>query len=332
MCGLRLAWQQVPEVRRAPDGHAFYTGIERCGSVWECPVCASIIQERRAAELRVIGERHRQNGGELYLATLTLTHQAGDPLRPLRRRVAHSWRRVQGGRAWLGVVADFGLAWWVRALEVTEGPHGWHPHLHVLIGTRAPLEERAERGLLAFLRARWGDEIVRSGWPRPSHEHGVTLVRCTREDYVAKLVRELVAGRKGGRPAPDGARRRTPWEILEDVADYERPADVARWREYAEEMHGARQLTWGGELKNPAARAAAGVPDQTDLELVDAEDYQAAETLYTFGAKSWRYIARRPDLQAGILDDAENYPDPVDAREAIWRRCRAALGRSWIPF
>ena len=52
-------------------GTASYGGLQTCGSVWTCPVCAAKIAERRRVELLDAMELHKAQGGAVYLLTLT---------------------------------------------------------------------------------------------------------------------------------------------------------------------------------------------------------------------------------------------------------------------
>ena len=57
-------------------GTAHYSGLQTCGSVWSCPICAAKITERRRLEVQDAINQHRQAGGEVQLLTLT-TPMAG---------------------------------------------------------------------------------------------------------------------------------------------------------------------------------------------------------------------------------------------------------------
>ena len=50
-------------------GTASYGGLQTCGSVWTCPVCAAKIAERRRVELLDAMELHKAQGGAVYLLT-----------------------------------------------------------------------------------------------------------------------------------------------------------------------------------------------------------------------------------------------------------------------
>lgn len=121
------------------EGRARWDGVQRCGSVWECPTCQARIKAHRAEEITYCVESHGRE--RVAFLTLTVRHGLGNDLLKLRQGVADAWRATTRGAAWKRFGAAMG--WWgtVRALEVTHGENGWHPHLHLL----AFLERRLDR-------------------------------------------------------------------------------------------------------------------------------------------------------------------------------------------
>ena len=338
-CGRRRAFapggQREVEIRLGLKGRAFYAGLLRCGSVWECPVCMHGIQHERGAQLRHLLERNRDKGGAAYMLTLTLPHDQGDELRPMRRHVARAWRYVQTGAPWKRLTARLGLVGTCRALEVTHGPNGWHPHLHVLVLVRAPLLAPVQGELLEYIRRRWVDAITRPNpdnskqYRAPSVQHGVTLTESHQDEYLAKLglADELAGDVKSGR----GEGHRTPLELLLGAARGVL-RDVALWAEYAREIRGARKLTWGGELGSVAGRAAYGLTEQTDLELAGMEERQPALLVAVVEPKLWdTVVSRDVALQLRLLRCAEDLPPPA-AQDRILRELDLAQGLIPCPF
>lgn len=322
------------------EGSAFLRGLVTCASVWECPVCALGIAHGRSEELRELVDRHRARGGAAYLATFTLPHDVGDELEEMRRHVSRAWQFVQSGAPWKRWRARLELVGSVRAMELTHGASGWHPHLHVLLlpGRVWTEGERAE--LLAWLLERWRRAIARptkSGkrYRIPSDAHGVTLTDSHRSDYIAKLglADELTAGAwtKTARGV-----NRTPFRILADLTDAiarregktaTAKRDAALWDEYAREMWGARQLTFSKGLRERYA-----VAEQTDLELATAEEKRPADVLFTFESADWdTVLARKPRVLCRMLEAAESLPPP-DAVDRIIRLLDRAKGLQPVPF
>jgi hypothetical protein len=254
----------------------------------------------RAEEVRRIATAHRATGGALYLVTLTLPHDQGDRLEPLRRAVADSFRYVRSGDAWLKKKKAIDYVGEVRALEVTVGAHGWHPHLHVLLFTARELTDAELADLRAYYLERWSRRVVKFGYRAPSAEYGVTVVESRRDDYLTKmgLADELAKGAtKVGR-----GEGRTPFQVLADFADTGDVADLDRWREWTEGMHGARQLTWSVGLRE---RYTVEV-EKTDTEVVADGDGEAEEQVARVSNDEWCLLVRAdPDVIWQLLDLAE---------------------------
>jgi hypothetical protein len=291
----------------------------------------------RAEELKTLLERHRAKRGAAYMLTCTLPHDVGDELRPMRRHVARAWQSVQSGAPWKRWKKRIGFFGSVRALEVTSGVSGWHPHLHILILTEGKLRERTQEEFVAFVLARWRQAITRPNkdngaeYREPTAEHGVTLTESHRDDYIAKLglADEIVngtlkTGRHGGR---------TPLQILHDVTFAvgsvpEQRRSARLWLEYADEMYGARQLTWSKGL-----REAYDVPEQTELELASAEDRESAETWYTFADSEWTdLMADNFALQLKFKTLALESSSAADFTERVLKLLDCARGLPAVPF
>jgi len=290
----------------------------------------------RADEVRTLLDNHRKTGGAAYMLTNTGPHDMDDELRPTRRHVARSWQFVQGGAPWKRWKKRIGFVGSVRALEVTYGQSGWHPHLHILILTERKLSERTQKEFVAFVLARWQKAFTRPNkdnghvYREPTAEHGVTLTESHRDDYIAKLglADEVVSGalkegRHGGK---------TPLQLLHDVtfgigSESEQRRSVRLWLEYAEEMHGARQLTWSKGL-----RERYDVPEQTELELASSEETSAYREVYEFEHEDWDgLIARNLPLREQIKRLPVDYP-VEELTERLLRLLDCARGLPAVPF
>jgi hypothetical protein len=117
-----------------------------CGQGHVCPSCASWRSWTLATALRSVVEAARTSGEVAGLALVTLTHRdiPGRSLREELGRLLRAWHAMTRGRA--------GMEWrarvpsWFYGVEVTRGQegkrgdlgHGWHAHLHVIIGADSP--------------------------------------------------------------------------------------------------------------------------------------------------------------------------------------------------
>ena len=247
------------QIQRGEDGKPHFSGLETCSSVWACPVCAAIIMAERAHEVTSFANSWREQGGETYMLTCTISHGMGDNLRLMREGLAHAWRRFWQGRAGQERRRAMGIEHTIRAVEVTHGPNGWHPHVHTFLGTNRKLcdADRYEIAVAwqAAVRAVLGSDH------EPNLENGVHLTESIHAEYLAKLGLEtahiLSKQARGG--------HRTSWQIMHDAVAGDAES-VGLWRQYTQSMHGARQLTWSRGTKRWARLA-----ERSDEELVDAE-------------------------------------------------------------
>jgi len=263
------------------DGRAGFSGLMRCSSVWSCPVCAATIRSTRAGEVRQAYTWHRSNGGEVLMLTLTVRHGIGDDLKAVRRGVANAWRRVQAGNRWILIRRQCGLVGTVRALEVTHGKNGWHPHLHVLMLVRGGMSDSAKKLLRDRLSVRWQRAVERSLGPGfvPNDAIGCNLTVAHEAEYITKLGLELSdIGKKSARKG-----NRTPWEIAADFHTQPTKRDKAIWMAFSAGMKGARMLTWSNGLRDAAGLNA----ELSDEEIVAQEEAREGDVLCTMDGDTW---------------------------------------------
>ena len=247
------------------EGGARFTGTETCGSVWLCPVCSSKIAEHRRGEIEALlnahidGDRRRWGGmewegykaqpGAVYMLTLTVPHKAWDSLKVMREAVAECWTKVVRGAPWDRWKLKAGVVGAIRAMEVTHGKNGWHPHLHVLLLTK-DLDDDLEAEFRIWLAERWAKMVVKAGLG-DINAHGVDFYRAsqvsTAGGYVAKwgcdseLTKWHVKGAKGA--------NRSPWQLLAAAGEGDKEARM-RWREFSVVFAGTRHITMSHGLRD----------------------------------------------------------------------------------
>ena len=302
-CGRRRIAHEVEVVRRTAMRecgttyqHAYYRGLLRCGSVWECPVCALQIRAERGDELK----RAVDFWGPSNVAMLSLTvrHGFGDDLRATRRGLANSFQRLIRGKPWKCFCRKYGLAHHVRAIEVTHGVHGWHPHVHALLFLETPLSPAELDAATTWLQERWCNCVCRAlGIASVPNDHGVDLRESKRADYLAKFSFELVdPGTKRGR-----GKNRTPFQIATSAATGRSADDETLWATYCSGMRGAKMLTWSQGL-----RAAVELDvEKGDDEVVEGEEQQDAEIIAVISSAAWDGARDRRGLPCAILEAAE---------------------------
>lgn len=318
-----LRWA-IPEkhisILHAPAfGKSFYAGLETCGSVWECPVCAAKISERRRVEVLAAITSHEAAGGAVLLLTLTNSHHYGDNLGELLDGQRQAMRRFWSTKAARKLCEKIGLVGSIRALEVLDGTqnetgnNGWHPHFHILLFV--------DRGHdLAKLRheffALWANSCRLAGLPAPSFRHGVKLEDGSKaKNYVSKwgLEQEMTKGhikkgRRGGR---------TPFDLLRAYQAGDKQAG-ALFVEYANAFKGKRQLHW-----SPGLKAHFAIEEATDLEVAEREE-EEAEHGADLSRHDWQIV-----LQHGARAEILEAHEQGGAYEVA--HCLAILRGDFVP-
>lgn len=285
---------------------AHYSNVQRCGSVWLCPVCAAQISEGRRQELRAGIKMFSKSGGSVYLLTLTNAHNHGDNLAQLlagqKKALAYLW----GDRKPKEHLQSLNKIGHIISTEVTHGKNGWHPHFHVLLFFAQSINIKS---LMLFLALQWQHCCKKAGLKIPSIEHGCDLQDGTyAEQYISKwgLEDEMTKGHiKKGRSGSC-----TPFDLLR-LSEDGCVRSGRLFQQYAVAFKGKRQLSWSRGLK-----ALLLVEETTDEQLATETEKDSVE-VRKIALEIWRLIKRykvRADfLKAVEMDiiDNENRADDL---------------------
>lgn len=284
----------------------FFSGLLQCGSVWICPVCAPKVAAHRAEEVQRGINYWLHVGGGALMVTLTFRHTRFDQLADLMERFPRALRRLKSGRAYQQLQRDFVIAGEIRALEVTHGDNGWHPHTHALGFTHRPLSAVERQHFEVRLYLLWRAACAKEGIGDPTFERGVH-VRPAKDaaDYIAKwgfaqeLTRAHMKQAKG--------KGRTPWQLL---AAYTRGEKRAAWlfREFAQHFKGRRQLYY-----SPGLRQRLGLNEElTEQEILKLPEPEPKELVCAIQPDQWRLVVRYKQ-HAAVLAAAEEGAAAVNA-------------------
>lgn len=278
-------------VYRRQNSSTYYRGLKVCGSVWCCPVCAAKISERRRVELSGAVELWRKTRGQVLLLTLTVPHSFGSVAFELLDSLLAAYRSFTSGKYRLSNLVP-GYAGAVRALEVTHGENGWHPHLHVLVFTEDRAADLAD--LEVKLRDRWARVVMRHKLGA-INTHGLRLDDGSKAaKYAGKwgMAEELTKahvkeGRRGGR---------TPWALLKDYMGGDVQAG-ALFREFVAVFKGRSQLQWSRGLRDLLGLSIEKTDEELATETIQADDLLMAR----IKREDWHLI-RRFNLRGQVLE------------------------------
>ena len=299
LCCRRVLSSDVTVLKK--EDKRSYSGLLICSLPWVCPICASKISNFRRLELSAaIREFMRRLAGTaVWLFTQTFPHKYDSTLSESLEKISVARRKLLNRKVWKKWVRDNGIIGTVRALEVTHGGNGWHPHFHTIffIELEEPMDPFNLMEEEFLLRKEWIKALDDCGLPG-GNEHAATLQDGTRAwNYVAKwgLESELTKshlkdGKKGGRnPLTD---------ILRDIVKgKELKKNYSLFREYADSMKGRSQLLWSRGLKDNLK-----IEDVSD-EIIAETPMEEAEIYATITLEQWRKILKK-GLRGQVLEEA----------------------------
>lgn len=221
------------------------------------------------------------------MVTLTVPHEAGQPLGQLWRSMTLALQAVRSGRAYQQVKADLGIVVSCTAKETTHGPNGWHPHLHLLVFTEKPASADCLFDLLTYTRRAWSAAVQRAGLGRPDPLAGVRVDICySGADaglYLAKCQEHSVGNELArGDLKSAGEGHRLPFEILADLERFGLVSDRDLWAEYEQVMRGKRALVWSRGYREILGMDA----ELTDEEIAAAD--VGGEPVAVLSQDAWR--------------------------------------------
>jgi hypothetical protein len=304
--------------RRKDSSSTYYRGLMVCANVWACPVCSAKISERRRSEIEQAVSLVLNSGGGVYHMLLTIPHTRKDTPLGLVADLLKSYERLCSGKYRLSALVP-GYTGFVRALEVTHGANGWHPHLHVLVFTKDALTDHQVDLMRHVLWGKWDARVTKQTGKPPSRkafsfepavrgafeekdfvETGEDLVHvCPVTGYVTKFgtdreIQEIINNRrrwgaadeltKSNAKTAGRAGGRSPWQLLADFQEGDIHAGML-WKEFVTAFKGRAQLYWSQNL-----RAVLGLDDEaSDDEVATAVD-AVDELLARISEPDWKLI------------------------------------------
>lgn len=300
----------VAVLRDKQHGKAHFSGLQTCGSAWNCPVCSAKISERRKIEIRNAVDLHVAAGGGVEMVTLTVRHSRLDVLADLMAMLRVSLKRLREHRDYKHLRSLYQVVGSIRALEVTWGEsNGWHPHLHELWLFPEPLKAAQRAMLQRLLFNVWKSACARSGLPSPNRQRGVHIQQAhSAADYVAKWGTEprwdaATELTKANSKKARTKKGRTPFDLLRAYAEgpkaHKKPDQYKRFgalfAEFAKAFKGFNQCRW-----SPGLKAAFGIVELSNEEIAAAQD-NAAERVTQITREQWQLVLRQPYEARTIL-------------------------------
>lgn len=289
-------------------------GVQTCGSIWSCPVCASrkAVEKGRFVQNAIAWAG--DNGLIPVMVSLTARHHARMPLKAFKTAFKAAWGDFTNRRSWKAFKRNFGAVHWVANREVTHGENGWHYHMHWLVfvdkrvlavTTGEALQQKLTPDWLHCLERQGMDGLPEFALRVSAHgnvgEKYLIKIGLTVESKDDDLHYELTGGmnKKGSR---------TVWDILRH-AYYGDGNSERLYIEYVEAMQGDNFIT-----------TSHGLTECVENWLDEqAEPEPEAPTLHawvTISDEIWAYVVAANAFDK-VIDCAARYRSIPKLRELL---------------
>ena len=322
ICGNIL--EKYSAVKRTVEhGSYVQTHIAHCGCVWLCPVCASLIQSRRAAEVEQAVAWADAHGYRTIMITYTASHYANLPLAEFGSALQQAYRKTMDQVKRTRQLVEVGN---IKSVEFTFSERNrWHKHFHVIYFLRP--ESHAGR-FFERVRSAWELQCSKVGLLDTSNDkavesfrhHGCSLTvggAAALSHYTNKSASEWTVAdevTKSVLKIGRSCEHMTPFQMLSTIATTEddkyRGRLIRAFLEYACHTKGMHQLDWSNGLK-----AAVGIEDMSDEQLVD-DKQDTAVVVAGLTVKHW-HVLRSKFLRIKFYKMLKSVVAPEDAYSRI---------------
>jgi hypothetical protein len=324
LCGwAKSAQGQINVVMK--NGVAHYTGLQSCGSVWACPVCAPKIREGRAVDIEKAVIKHLEAGGGIYFVTYTAPHKPGAPLQSNMEVLDKAYKYTWSGRKAKDFKELTGQIGTIKARDCTVTksvanplePRSWHEHFHTVIFTNEPASDEQRQALEEYVLEYWRKGLERqkvTGFKDEFMRVDIGGLDASGKSALGKYLSKITdegqpntwgIGREAARSDLKKGKikgdrwTRTPFEILGGVVDTGDLEDLPIWLEWEHSTRGKQFIRWSVGLRQ---LLLGDEPEKSDEEL--AAEAVGGDTLLLL-TDAWPQIRSVIGLRAGILEAAE---------------------------
>lgn len=272
--------QTIPACKGV-SGKLFYSSLQTCKSVWACPICSLKINQQRQKEVRELLTNYFNQGCKGTFLTLTIPHYEADNLKHLQKVISNVYRDITASRQYKTLKRLYDFKGYIRALEVTKGSNGWHPHLHVafVFGAGVSSDRCLQFGEKYFHL--WQSLIYKHLGRLPGSLAFKNKMIYSQEgitEYITKwdLAKELTEGHT----RKEGKEGRTPFQIMSDFLESGDQEQLQTFLYFCKAFKGVRQITYSRDFKIKEMSEEEIVKDEEIADILFKLDYQLFKKLH----------------------------------------------------
>lgn len=291
-----------------------FLSVESCNNVWACPVCRSKVIKKRGESIK----RANVDMPDMhtYHLVLTVPHNFKDKLKDLigtnkdKTGIVTALKGLRQSRAWRNMKDNYWYEGDVKAIEVTKGENGWHPHYHVVMYLWEELDDEAIADIKDSLTLEWRNQVKKYFGRRVSDD-GVYFDRISKDnvDYITKWGggEEVTAfeAKKGKTEDSFSIAEMERNMLEENDQQYKFKRDLT---EYYHTMHGHRMMAVSG-TKQFRELFSDIISDEKMAEESAADNIEMSEIRYAVPRKTYMKFEYDNNLATMLQDLSESCED-----------------------
>lgn len=276
------------KLRINSEGKAYYDGLLKCHSVWDCPYCSGIISTKRRKEIGIALLTWAEAKGKVKLITYTVKHNKSDRLKDLQNVINEAYRFSKSGSTYQKLKKEYKIKGSIVANEINySDDFGWHYHRHEIVFYNSDQDFKHFEDVIY---KRYYSKLSELGF---SSLPGIGVNVSEREGALSTYLSKW--GLDNELTSIKDSNSRTPFQLLDELANED---DLGLFLEYSKTMKGKRRLTWSNGLKD-----FFGIDEISDEDITEEEQNSDDLIITTITKKEWDYILQN-SLYLKVLEVA----------------------------
>lgn len=311
-------------IRSLPErGLAYYGHLRICGSVWHCPICASIILEHRCDEVMDALTAWKARGGSVLMATFSVFNKPGSSLTSLLDPLEMSMKLLRQGRKAQEIKEAFRISGTISKRAAHYTKYGWQPSVCLLIFFGDKIGITVENSLIYTEEYRASEETIRykdvlqDRWQQISKMKGditnvfdITfeedfdnIVTCI-ENFDKDLFDGIYDESSKNDISIEKDKRLTPFAILNLAAQGINKFEEL-FKEYATCYKGKRLVAWSKYLRSTINPRWGKFGEKADYEVVYEEANDKSKIIATLTWEQWNVVVAN-EMRGKLLEVAKS--------------------------
>jgi hypothetical protein len=293
------------------DSAASFGGLQTCGNIHACPVCASRVAREKGEYIQKAMRWGKRANKKSMMLTLTARHNRAMSLDELETKVKAAWETFTAHRSWKKLKKQLGICAWMANHEAPFGEHGWHYHKHILLF--ADFDSLKGADVQADFAKLWIACLAIHGLDAlPDRAAKITTGSAVGDTYLTKC--GITVTQTNGRieyemTASANKDSKNQWELLEE-SYYGNTGSGELYIEYVQHMSGKNFLTTSKGLKKLIAEEPAEEPADGESDFM--QDWVEISSYW------WDEVVRPARAMSDVLKVAAKTRDIGQVRGLLW--------------